>query len=108
MSGRVYDRNYEALERFWAHVDSVLGERVGHESEDNHDITAVVLRDDFWARDVLRRALPDDGFRVEVQRIMPLPLPGPEASNGWPWIAAAALVVSLVLGAVVIRRVRFV
>lgn len=41
ISARVYDRNDAALERFWNEVDGVLGSRVGHESEDNHDITAV-------------------------------------------------------------------
>ena len=42
-SARVYERNEYALERFWDDVDEILGSRVGHESEDNHDITAVVI-----------------------------------------------------------------
>lgn len=41
VSARVYDRNERALERFWNEVDALLGSRVGHESEYNHDITAV-------------------------------------------------------------------
>ncbi len=41
ISPAVYEENEKALEYFWGVVDDVLGSRLGHASEDDHDITSV-------------------------------------------------------------------